>query len=84
MLLIIVPSAVDASRVLFATPLCVATALSTIILVALAASYWSIPLTHAGLGIVESVVVGQLILVGVAPDVAVSIALLYRFTATLV
>ena len=57
-------------------------ALPVVIFVALAASLLtSIPLTPAGLGAVELAITGLLVLVSVPPDVAVSVALLYRIVS---
>jgi uncharacterized protein (TIRG00374 family) len=57
-------------------------ALPIVIFVALAASLLtSIPITPAGLGAVELVITGLLILVSVPSDVAVSVALLYRIVS---
>jgi uncharacterized protein (TIRG00374 family) len=56
--------------------------LPIVIFVALAASLLtSIPITPAGLGAVEVVITGLLMLVGVPSDVAVSVALLYRIVS---
>ncbi len=57
-------------------------ALPIVIFVALAASLLtSIPITPAGLGAVELAITGLLVLVSVPPDVAVSVALLYRIVS---
>jgi uncharacterized protein (TIRG00374 family) len=57
-------------------------ALPVVIFVALAASLLtSIPLTPAGLGAVELAITALLVLVSVPPDVAVSVALLYRIVS---